>query len=261
MTFTIEQLSAYLDGELHSDLMSKIESALASDETLAAQLKALDTANKAVKTAFEDIADEPVPAHILALLVQESVPEQNEVANNIIPFRARLSAFSVSKWAAPLAASLAMMIGVTVGRGTMLASSAHDETLFAQLSGTVTTSSPLYEVLETKPSATQTHFGKGTNIKPTLTFETLDGKYCREFQVQSQISAQRGLACRSEVHWQIVTLNQTEISGSGGYQTASGSKDEIADEFVDQLIDQMISGDPLGLESEGKLLKQGWQNK
>jgi len=255
MKYTDEQLSAYLDGELPDKLMSEIETELAKNHQLAEHLTALAAANQAVQAAFGSIADEPIPAHILELLNEPSTTEHISLTANVVPFRQRLAAFSVSKWAAPLAASLAMMLGVTLGRGTMLASNNND-TMYAQLSGTITTSSPLYDVLNSRPSAVQVSLGKhdDINIKPTLSFQTVDGSYCREFQAQSKTSALRGVACKDNQAWKILLLNQTKISESGGYQTASGT----ASALVDQLIDEIIVGDPLGSEAEGLIISRGW---
>ncbi len=250
MKFTEEQLSAYLDGELPDELMAAVKAAVTDDPKIAERVSALDMADQSVKAAYGDIADEPIPAEILALLDDEPV------TNNVVPFRARISTFSVSKWAAPLAATLAMMIGLTVGRGTLVASG-DSGALYAQLTGTITTSSPLYDVLESRPSAVEVRFNNDADIaiKPTLTFQTVDGQYCREFQAQSKASALRGVACRSETNWNILTLNQAERYDVEGYQTASGTSAEI----VNQIIDTIISGDPLSSEDENKLIMLGWE--
>jgi len=255
MKFTEEQLSAYLDGELPDELMASIKAAITDDPKIAERVSALNMANQSVKAAYGDIADEPIPAEILALLDDKSATTKERRNDNVVLFRTRLNTFSVSKWAAPLAATLAMMIGITVGRGTLLTSD-NNGALYAQLTGTITTSSPLYDVLESRPSAVEVRFDKGSNIaiKPTLTFQTVDGQYCREFQAQSEASALRGVACRNETTWQILTLNQAERYGGEGYQTASGADAAI----VDQVIDTIISGDPLSSVDENILIARGW---
>lgn len=256
MKFTEEQLSAYLDGELPDKLMAAIKTAITKDPKIAGRVSALDMANQSIKAAYGDISEEPIPAEILALLGDKAVPIKRATMNNVVPFRARLSTFSASKWAAPLAASLAMMIGLTVGRGTLVAPD-NNGALFAQLTGTITTSSPLYDILETRPSAVEVRFDNGEDIaiKPTLTFQTVDGQYCREFQAQSEASALRGVACRSKTNWKILTLNQAERYAGEGYQTASGTSAEI----VNQVIDTIIFGDPLSGEDENKLIARGWK--
>jgi len=260
MKFTEEQLSAYLDGELPDKLMVAIKKAIIEDPKIAKRLSVLDMANQSVKAAYGDIADEPIPTEILALLDENAAATKTHASDNVVPFKARLAAVSVSKWAMPIAATLAMMMGVSVGRSTLLAPDGGG-VLYAQLTGTITTSSPLYEVLESEPSAVEVRFDNGADngasiaIKPTLTFQTADGQYCREFQAQSEVSALRGVACRDETAWTILTLNQAEKYGGDGYKTASGASGAI----VDQVIDAIISGDPLSSEDENTLIARGWK--
>lgn len=257
MKYTNEQLSAFLDGELPEKLMAEIAAERVANEILDRKLLALENANQAVKSAYEEIIDEPIPSHILNRIDEENSTIPAVDIDNVVPFTTRLANFSVSKWAAPLAATLAIMLGITIGRGTMF--DANNNMLYAQLTGTITTENPLYDVLETSPSAISVSLANqdDVKIKPILTFQAKDGGYCREFQAQSKVSALRGVACRNEMVWTMVLLTQTEISQEDRYHTASGGTNTL----TDQLIDNLIAGDPLGKSAESRLLANGWKHK
>lgn len=247
MKITDQQLSAYLDGELPVTEMRAIEAALASNPGLRERLEALANASNTVKAALGPIAEEPVPDHILAML------DGDEKDSNVVDMAAYKERSKLSRWATPIAASLALAVGVTAGT-TMVADNASQDVLFAQMSGTVSPENPLFEVLEASASAESVSFGDAVSVKPVLTFKTADG-YCREFAAQSQVSALRGVACRGDSNWEIVLLNRAEITQATGYQTASGASDI----YVDQLVDELIEGIPLSAEEEKSTMDADWQ--
>lgn len=257
MTYTDEHLSEYLDGQLAESESKALEAELEMNLKLAERLASLTEANEAVKMAYNGEIDVPIPEHILAMLEPQSGAAMNDNgAGNVVPLAPHRIKFNLSKWAAPLAASFAMMIGLTVGRGMTIASVDQD-TLYAQMTGVIAIDNPLYEVLETSPSATNVMIGKENNleIKPILTFTSRDGNYCREFKTQTPKSAARGVACREGAVWNVLMLNQTERSYENGFRTASGSSDNA----IDQFIDDLLVGAPLNTVDEKKTINNQWQ--
>ncbi|MCF6219806.1 MAG: hypothetical protein L3J65_01705 [Robiginitomaculum sp.] len=260
MKYTDEHLSAFLDGQLSRDKSEGLELELSANAELAERLASLEEANEAVKDSYSAELDQPIPDHILALL-EPQVSHAHAATNdngtrNVVPLMQKRVKFSLSKWAAPLAASFAMMLGLTVGRGMTLAS-IDQGALYAQMTGVIAADNPLFEVLETTPSATNVRYGKDKNleIKPILTFTSNDGSYCREFKAQTTQSAARGVACRDGSVWNVLMLNQTERSYEGGFRTASGNSDAV----IDQFIDGLLVGIPLDADGEQTLLNTGWK--
>lgn len=63
-----ETLMAYADGELSPLEAKRIEAAMAEDFSLAARVQRFRAVRRALKTAYDAVAAEPVPEHLRALL-------------------------------------------------------------------------------------------------------------------------------------------------------------------------------------------------
>ncbi|PHR62549.1 MAG: hypothetical protein COA47_03110 [Robiginitomaculum sp.] len=247
-----EQLSAYLDGELDKKERQKLETALASDPDLAERLAALEHTNAVLKATFNPILEEPVPEHVLALLSDAKQPTDS---GDVVPLFPQKVHLQFSKWQLPIAASIALVLGVGIGHnwspGIELGG-----TLMAQVSGTIAPGNPLFDVLEHTPSAHQVSLVADGSVqaRPVLSYQTNDGTYCREFEVKGPKAGLHGIACRSGQNWDIQIQNQTRLQASSGMRTASGNTDQA----VDQFISDSISDIPFGLEREVELMQNGW---
>lgn len=61
-------ISAYIDGRLKGDALSKMKKMLASDPSLAQEVAELRRVNESLKTLGAEILDEPVPAALISTL-------------------------------------------------------------------------------------------------------------------------------------------------------------------------------------------------
>ena len=240
--FTDQHLSAYIDGELSEPLMAELEDALATNADLAARLKALENANQEFVLAHEDLSDEAIPQAFLDALDQaeESPPADPE----IIPFPKRVS--SQRPWLMPLAACLVLAIGVGVGTRLAPQGVAADPQMI--MAGKVDPGTRVYEVLETVPSGQS-----ADGFKPTLTYATKTGDYCRELETSSN----RSLACRDlDGNWTVLAIVETSPSAEGpAYQPASATTDKL----LDTLAAELMADIPLSPEDERNLM-EGWRN-
>jgi negative regulator of sigma E activity len=258
MKYTDEHLSAFLDGQLPAQESRTLEAELETNLEIAERLASLAEANEAVKEAYKAEIERPIAPHISALLQSETaqtastVMANDNASDNVVALPARRK-ISVTKWVAPLAATLALMIGLTVGRG-MSVTPTNQGAIYAQITGTIDADNPLFNVLEHTPSATHVKLDTQVSVKPVLTFQTAEGLYCREFTAQSTASASRGIACREDGNWNILMLNRTELSDETGFRTASATSSEA----LDQLIDGLIDGAPFDLDTEKAAMTKNW---
>lgn len=250
MTITHETLSAYLDGELSSADMQAVEAALETDPELAIQFADIAEANEAMTSAYRPLADEPIPDHILAMV------KAGTDDSNVVSLAEVKSQSSFSRWLMPIAASLAMVLGFAVGTNVNDDTISSDA-LYAQLTGSITQDSPLFDILEGTPSAQSVGFQGAADvlIEPLMTFQAANGVYCREVRIESPNSAQKGVVCRDDEIWNIVLLTQVRKAvDTPDFRTASGNSDN----YIDEMIDDLIIGIPLDLDAEASAMKQGW---
>lgn len=243
--FTDQHLSAFIDGELSDALANDLQVALEQDEGLAKRLRALERANEEFLSAHRDIADEPIPQRFLDIIYE--VDADTDKDDTIVPFQPR--AQRVRAWLMPLAACLALAIGVAFGAQlTTGPVSGSSEIVFA---GPVSAGSDLHDVLETVASGQS---DKG--VSAILTFATRDGGYCRELATDTT----RALACRDPEaeRWTVLAAaSQPSPSDETAYYPASAS----GSESIDSLVDRLIIGIPMTQDEEEPLIADGWRRE
>jgi hypothetical protein len=256
---TNEVLSAYIDGELAPEEMARVRDAVAGDELLAARLRHFRRVDRLLTEFSLGIDAEPLPPAVLALLapprVDTDAGASNEVGAAELPFARR-----PRRWVAgvlALAASLVLAVAI----GLQLDARRGVETGFDGLvrTGSVAPSSPLYHALEDVPSdeAYAAASDAGVEITPVLSFVSTQQEYCREFRVDADARAARGVACRRNDRWETlkVVAAEARIGGTAHYATATAETDEDFDTFVDGLV----ADAPLGADAEARALRNRWK--
>lgn len=245
MTVTDETLSAYIDDELSPDEMEAIKTAIVMDNELAARLENMKCPDRLITEAFGGIDSEPLPEAILDLLEDDDANSPEDV----IPFPAMQAVRPAAPWVAPLAASVALAVGIVAGM--QIAPDRSDSREQVSLAGVINASNPLYAALESAQSTSRVETSEGA-ITPILTFKSVDGPYCREFFVERNAYPSRAVACRLDGAWvvQFAALAAEQTQQATGYSTASA---EITAQF-DILVENMIAGDALDTEQERELV-------
>ncbi len=269
-TWTDEQLNAFLDGELYDDTCAAIERDLERDTDLAGRLEALAAANAAIAHAFDAPLDQPVPERHLAAIeagfaareAQAAAPRQD---GNVTAFRlrprpadgapartapARPASERAARWATPIAAGLALVIGAA---GGLFAGQGLVPAPGAPAGETV----PLLQVaaaLEDAPSSSPLAVSGGT-LQPVLSFRAADGRFCREFQWSKRGDAFSGIACKSDGQWGIEVMIAGAPAASGeGFTQASGAGGMA----LEAALSALGAGEPLSAEDEARAMAGDW---
>src|ERR1044072_3879416 len=178
MQFSDETLMAYADGELDADTRRQIETAMASDPTLAERIDKHRALRMDLGAAFGGVLDEPVPSRLLD--AANSTPAKTRSANVTDLNAARAaksgggkppSSWSWPQWSA-IAASL--LIGVFAGRAELRNKQSD---MFAANASGIVASGVLSGALDDQLSGTEPH----DNVSIGLTFTSKSGNYCRSF--------------------------------------------------------------------------------
>ncbi len=246
-----EALSALLDGALPAADAERLRQRLSRDAVLKARLHALEQANDAVRRAYLGIVDEPLPTRVLELLATADSRRGNVTE---LP-RKRMRTWFTPPLAA--AASVALLVGLSVGVLLGPRTSEPDALGLVAAGGDVAPGTALDDVLQRAPSATTHALTAKVSATPRLTFGAVDGGYCRLVDLASERGTTEMLACRRDAGWRLELVSFTAaVQQPGGlYRPASGPSTPI-----DAAIDEQIDGTPLDAESERELIERGWDN-
>lgn len=235
MTVTDEMLMAYVDGELDADMAAAVEAAAAGDADVAARLAQHRMLAGAVSGAFADIADEPVPQRLTALLGDDNKVVSLDAA------RARRLAPAWSRWgtiAAGIAAGL--VVGLTLPRGEA-----------PLVGGDMRANGQLASALDSQLASAPV---EGALVKVGLSFKAQDQRYCRTFTV-TKGEGPAGLACRDGDGWTVRMAVAREAGPAGDYRTAGG---ETPAEVL-EAAQALMTGEPLDATAEAAARAKGWR--
>ncbi len=240
MTFTDEQLSAYLDGELSENESLALEKAMETDPELAQRLDRLAKIDQALSDTYDPILQEPIPDSIMDMLSDNSA---KDTSPNIVNFADEKE--KRKSWLFPSAIAASLIAGFMAANLLQSTTPNPDGLL---ITGPVNKNNPLYAALSAQPSGNEVN-----TIKPILSFKSTNGEYCREFTA----SESRGLACLQSGGWVVLSQIYEAPNGSEtGYATASAQSQA----GFDLLIDRLMEGEVLSSEEETNLISAGWSD-
>ena len=232
MTIDDEKFFAWLDGELPPEEAALVEAEVAKSHELSRAAEQHRAMQARLKTAFDPIADAPVP---------ERLRSQAEVIDFAAARRAREErrGTSPAQWTA-LAATLA----IGIFGGAMLAP--HSSGLVEVQGGRLYAASALNQALDTELASAP---DKGP-VRIGLTFRDQSGALCRTFtNLQSS-----GLACRGGSRWQLRGLFAAPEGQGGSFRMAAGMDPSLA-----ALVNSTMAGDPLDAAQEKSAKERGWE--
>lgn len=250
-------LSALIDDELPPEQAARLRARFAEDPVLAARYEALRRADGRVRRAFASADAGPMPEGVLRLLRDHEEQDERPAAarsTKVVPLP---GLYRFYRPPVALAAGIALFfLGFVLARVLLPQAATAPELALADAAGVVSEASPLYRVLENLPSSETTRLPGALSATPRLTFEHVDGGYCRLVDVAGARDVSRTLACRTDGAWrlQLATFADAKPVPGDGYRLASGDRSAA----IDRAIDDLIEGAPLGAEAEAELLRSGW---
>ena len=224
-----ELLMAYADGELDAVRAAEVERRLAQDAVARETVRRYRESAALVRAAFAGTVDEPVPAKL------ETAVRRAGQAGKVVAFRQRRPAPAWRRLGLPLAASVALAIGL--GGGWWLA---HDV-------------DELAVALETAPSGESVRLADGA-VAPISTFRDGSGRWCREFD-RSGAAAATGVACRAaDGSWHVELLVAADTAAETDYAPAGEEASGL-----EPLLRRLSPEPPLDPGDEARLIKDGWR--
>jgi len=249
MKFSTETLMAYADGELDAATRTAIETEMATDPQVAAEVASHRALQARLSAAFAGVIHETVPDALIATARTAPASRSAQVAD-IAAARDARQVKATRKWSWPewgaIAASLiagvlgghAMLDGgsadsIVASNGRMIAAGALASALDTQLGGA------------TEPS----------QLQIGASFRSKSGEYCRTFTLKEE-AALAGMACRDANQWQVRALAQSEAAATtGDYKMASTSLPPV----IAQAVAESMDGEALDSEQEAAARERGWR--
>jgi hypothetical protein len=227
-----EKFFAWLDGELGPAEAAQMEAKVAADpelKRLAAQHRALGSQ---LRSAFDPVADAPVPEKLQAALRPSA---------QVIDFGAAKRARSmpaVAQWTA-MAATLA--IGIFIGTRVPQETTAPVQAEAGKLYAAASLNRALDTDLASAPSG---------DVRIGITYRDSAGEICRTFAAP----AGSGLACRNGSRWQMKGLFAAPEGQGSDYRMAAGMDPSLA-----ALVDSTMAGEPFDGAAEKAAKAKGWK--
>lgn len=225
-----ELIMAYADGETGPEDTARADALLAGSAEARTTLAKLRAADGGLKASLDGMQDEPVPERLIRAATAQA-PERGRLLR--FPQKRRIGP---SHWA--MAASLVLALGVVMfWAGTPEPDSDAMRTF-------------VYETLEQTPSGERrADAERGWQVMPLSSYETADGRLCREYAGRTGDDTLSGLACRSDTReWE--TLVSETWAPAPGFQPASGPEGAVT-----AALEKLQAGEPLSAQEEAARLR------
>ena len=257
---TDELLMAYADGALPDTEAASVASALEHDVEARAIVAEFRRTAERARAAYTDIMAEPVPDSLVRTVLGSELRSPSVVDM----VRARKPRPAIWRSALPLAASVALLIGI--GSALLLR-----ELPTAQMItlGPIEATTPLAQVLETKASGVTVARPGGSaqeaeHLMVVATFRDRKARICREIEVldASMQAKYAGAACRDPTGGTWIIEGMARIASTlpshRGDFVPSGTDEKDA---LDGLLAILGASKALTAEEEQRLIAEGWRIK
>lgn len=245
MAIDDERLMAYADGALSPDEAAEVERAIAEDGALAAKVAAFAESRTMAKRALGATppVSDTLAATIRAMAEADAARRQAPAGSaQVIDLASRRR--TVPFWQLPIAASVALAVGVFGGWVASLQSDEPDGIAVA-----VIDEPALVEALTTAKSGESAEIGPGVAFTAIASFRDGDGQLCREFE-QDRVGGASvvAVACRGDEAWSVRFAVASAASDDTGYVPASSL------DTLDAWLSAIEAGAPLSDEEEAAAL-------
>lgn len=236
-------LQAYVDGKLDAAARARVDAALAQDPALARRVQQRQALNAQLRATFDPVLDEPVPAHLSAML------QPPAATPTVLDHHRRPHAASRRRprhWLLPgaaLAASVALLaVGLWWHAGDAMVRTQNGESYAA---GTL-----VHALDQSLASAPDAHAA----VAIGLSFRATDGHICRTFTIRTP-PARAGLACRTATGWTLPVMTPARPGEGGAWRQAASELPPA----VQAAVDARLHGNVFDAQQERAARTAGWR--
>lgn len=236
-----ERIAAFLDGAMSDAEADAFEAAMAADADLAAEVERLASNDELLREAFAVPETAPADDAMLERMGLAPSPEPDSAEPAPFPDAANDNPPLWRRWQAQLGGAVAAGLAFALtfsftGSGGM---------------------SDIGSVLDSTPSGQIAALDSGASVSPILSFQSGDGRYCREFTYSGPDGDRGAIACRASDDWVVEAWGEgaSELPDPGEIALASGAGEGSLDEAYARLE----AGDPVTIDEEKSLIDGDWK--
>lgn len=263
-----ETLVAFVDGRLEDAEAEKVRRFLAGNDEARLFVERLATSGELAKTVFDAALAAPASDMLADMIMGTGRPEPQATPTNVVSLP-RTRAASASRYALPLAAAIALLIGAVGGyewgrRGAVN----EGKGAFGVAVGPIGGDSPVKGLLETRGSGELVPVAAGAtgdtrHLMVIASFRDRAGRICREFEVLTTrddvAPVTTAIACRHrDGTWHVEGAAQVTAAApvpDKDFSSASGN-DASA---IEGLLEALGAKPALSKADEDTLLRRGWK--
>ena len=244
-----DTLQAYVDGELDAPGAARIDAALAHDAVLARRVQQARELRVQLRAAFDPVLDEPVPAHLSALLQPPSARAATPTTASVTRLGGRGAnrRRATRHWLVPGAALAASVALLAVGLWWWQPAGDLIRTQGGQSFAAGALSHALDETLASEPKA-------NAPVAIGLSFRSTDGRICRTFVLRTP-PARAGLACHGDAGWALPVLSAVAPTEGGELRQAASALPPA----VQAAVDARLRGNVFDAQQERAARDVGWR--
>jgi hypothetical protein len=245
---TDEMLVAFADGEADEATAELVMRALDEDEGLAARLDGFMESRQILKAQFEPVGREPVPEHLLRLVMAGGGADAAAE-----PAARPVSEAPRRRVLLPMAAALA---GVVAGGLGYWALAGRQAPAGGEIASFAAAQPELVRALDEAGDGGRQGWRageRGGEIEIGQSYRTRDG-FCRSFALGDAVLARgwSGVACREADGWHVRVAAAAQPQG-GAFTPASGAA------VIDGYLDAAEAGAPLAENEVREQIAKGWR--
>lgn len=265
-----ETLVAFADGRLEDGEAEKVARYLDENAEARRFVERLVTSGGLAKVAYDAALTAPASDKLADLILGASMPEGDAARSNIVPLPRRLSrAPDAARYALPIAAAIALVIGGVAGYGLGRRGSAPDGGADFNIAvGPIAKGTPVAVLLEQRSSGDLLPVAGGAiagarQLMVVASFRDRSGRICREFEVLTAVDAAppvtAAIACRhDDGSWHVEGAAQVAAAPpipDKDFSPASGN-DASA---MEGILEAIGAKPALSKTDEDALLRKGWK--
>jgi hypothetical protein len=234
MTISPELLAAYADGELDAGTARTVETEIARDPQLQADLAAHRALRSRLATHFAPIVEQPVPDRLRKAVLADGEP--SSVIDFVEQARKRRAPVLPARWG--------RIVGPALAASLVLA-------LFGYRLRPVENSYAQGEVASALDSQLVATQKTDAPVRILLSFQDRQGHYCRGFAQ----SARAGLACRDARGWRLLRTFRGPKNDATEYRQAGSPDMEVM-----AAAQNMAAGEAFDAAQEEQAARQRWRS-
>ena len=242
-----ETLTAYVDGELSPEEMTRVTALLAQHADLQAYVARQQALRNRLDESFSPFFAQPVPLRLQQAAQRTPLSWVANFLKAVAPWRGGFQNLLAWRVALPAGAALALglIVGVAIERASQVPS---------MYNGQVVAQGALADALSEQLASEDNRAGPA---RVGISFRDKRGQDCRTFTLDANTIATSGIACRSSGTWVIAALASApqESNPQAPYQMAGAELPAI----IRNTVNVMIAGEPFDGAAERRARARNWR--